>query len=111
ARAGGAHVRVAVVAVDAPRVEHPLEIDQLVARAAEVIHDLLRPALDERLPDAPRDIVEHLVPGDALPIAATALALAPQRIADALRVVHLIHRGHPLAPLPPAPARVDCIAP
>jgi hypothetical protein len=67
---------VAVVAVDAPGVEDALQVDQLVARPAEVVHHLLLPSLDERLADAPADVVEHLVPRHALPLPAAARALA-----------------------------------
>ena len=112
ARAGArrADVRVAIVPVDAPGVKHALQVDQLVPRPAQVIHDLLRPAVDQRAPDAARDVVERLVPRHALPLAAAARPLAPQRIADALRVVHLVERGRALGAVPPAAAGMHGIA-
>src|SRR5689334_13089897 len=110
ARARGADVGVAVVAVDPPGMEHPLQIDELVAGAAEVIHDLLRPALDERFTNPSRDVVEHLVPRHALPFAAAPRAVAPHRIENALGVLHLIERRGALGAVASATARVQRVA-
>src|SRR5438093_10720055 len=74
ARARRADVRVTVVAVDAPGVKDALEVDELVAGPAQVIHDLLLPALDERSADARAAVVDHLVPSDTLPTSAAARA-------------------------------------
>src|SRR5207245_9318282 len=90
AGARGAHVGMAVVAVDPPGVKDALEIDELVARAPEVVHDLLVPALDERRPDPAAHVVERLVPAHALPLPAAPGPDPAQRIADPLTVVHLI---------------------
>src|SRR5439155_4471899 len=92
----GAHVGMAVVAVDPPGVEDALEIDELVARAPEVVHDLLVPALDERRPDPAAHVVERLVPAHALPLAAAPGPDPAQRTADPLRVVHLVESRGPL---------------
>jgi hypothetical protein len=101
---------VAVVAVDAPGVQNALEIDQLVTRAAQVVHDLLGPFVDEGAPDAGGDVVEGLIPRDALPLAAAAWPDPPERMADALGVGDLVERGRPLgAGAPPAP-RVGGVA-
>src|SRR4030095_5429135 len=83
---------------------------QLVAGAAEVIHDLLRPALDDGLADAAADVVEHLVPGHALPLATAALAHTPQRIANALGVLDRVQRGRALGAVAAAAARVHRVA-
>src|SRR5207245_9967294 len=107
---GRADVGVAVVAVDAPRVEDALQIDELVAGPTEVVHHLALAALDERLADPPRDVVEHLVPADALPLAAAPRSLAPQRREDALRVLDLVERGRALRAVAPAAARVHGVA-
>src|SRR5262249_35374671 len=101
---------VAVVAVDSPRVEHALQVDQLVARPAQVVHHLLRASLHQRLPDPPRDVVERLVPCDALPLAAAALAGTSHRIADALGIGDLGERGRPLGAVAAAAAGVDGVA-
>src|SRR5216117_2748259 len=94
--ARGAHVRVAVVAVDPPGVQDALQIDELVARAPEVVHDLRAPALDERLPDPGAQVVEHLVPAHALPLPAAPGPDAAQRVPDPLGIVHLVECRGPL---------------
>src|SRR5262249_57758052 len=103
-RARRADVGVAVVAVDAPGVEDALEVDELVAGPAEVVHDLALPSLDERLPDAFPDVVEHFVPRDALPAPSTARPDATQRIADALRLAPLAQRRPALRAMASPPA-------
>ena len=110
ARARRADVGVAVVAIDPPRVEDALEVDELVARPAEVVHDFLRSALDQRLADPRRDIVERLVPGDALPLAPAAWTDASQRIEDPLGVVHLVERRRAFGAVAAAAARVRRVA-
>src|SRR5262249_41204827 len=109
-RARRAHVRVAVVAVDAPGVEDALQVDELVAGPAEVVHDLALPSVDERLADAPADVVEHLVPRDALPSPAPARPDAAQRIADALGIVHLIEGRRSLGAVAPSASRMRRVA-
>ena len=79
-------------------------------RPPEVIHDFLLAALDERLPDAAGDVVEHLVPRHALPLAAAAVAGPAKRIEDALGVLHLIERGRALRAVAAATARVHRVA-
>src|SRR5690349_5111499 len=110
ARARRADVGVAVVTVDAPGMEHALQIDELVPRTPEVIHDFLLASLDERLPNAAGDVVEHLVPRHALPLAAAARARPSKRIKDALGVLHLIERGRTLRAVAAATARVNRVA-
>ena len=73
-----------------------LVIDELVARAADVIHDLVAPALDERLSDARGDVVERLVPGDALPLTPAPRPDPLQRMADALGILDLVQGGRSL---------------
>ena len=107
---GRAHVGVAVVAVDAPRVEDPLEVDQLVAGAPEVVHDLFRPPLDERFADAAGDVVERLVPRHPLPLAVAALPGAAHRVQDPLGVGDLIQRRRALGAVAPAAAGVLGVA-
>src|SRR5207302_9191560 len=109
-RARRADVRVAVVAVDAPGVKDALEVDELVAGPAQVIHDLLLPALDERLADARPDVVEHLAPRDTLPAAAAARPDPAQRIRDPLRIGHLVQGRGPLGAVAPAAPGMGGIA-
>src|SRR2546426_8818720 len=110
ARARRADVGVAVVAVDPPRVEHALQVDELVSGTAEVIHDFLLPALDERLADPSRDVVERVVPRYALPSTAAARPLAAHRIEDALGILHLIEGGGTLGAVAAAAARMHRVA-
>jgi hypothetical protein len=55
-------------------VENALMIDELVSGTADVIHDFRAPVLDQSFADAPRDIVQYLVPADALPFSFAALS-------------------------------------
>src|SRR5262245_44548397 len=75
-----------------------------------MVHDLALPPLDERLADAHADVVEHLVPRDALPAPAAARADAAQRIADSLGVGHLVQRRRALGAVAPAASRVRRVA-
>ena len=90
--AAGADVRVRVVAVDAPAGEHPLG-EAVLARPADVHHDLVLPVLDDRGPDPARERVERLVPADPLPAARAAGAGPAQRVQDPVRVGHLVDGG------------------
>ena len=110
ARARRAHVRVAVVAVDPPGVEDALEVNELVTRPAEVIHDFLLPTFHERLADPPTDVVERLVPGDALPLTPSAGADPTQRVEDPLRVIHLVERRRALGAVAATASRVRRVA-
>ena len=104
ARRRRADVGVRVVAVDPPGVEDPLVVDELVARPPHVVHDLVPAPLLEGRPDPPREVVQHLVPRHARPLAAAPLPHALQGIADPLGVVDLVQGRRPLgAVASPAP--------
>src|SRR4030095_522226 len=107
ARARRADVGVAVVAVDFPRVEQPLQVHEIGVPPTQVVHDLLLPAFHERRADAPGDVVERLIPRDALPLAAAARPHAAQRIEDPLRIGHLVQRGGPLRAVAAPASRVE----
>src|SRR5690606_24258962 len=92
---GRADVGVAVVRVDAPGVQDPLDV-AVVARPADVVHDLVVAALAERPRDAAADVGERLVPAHLLPAALAALPDAAHRVEDALRVADLVERGRAL---------------
>src|SRR5262249_665253 len=68
------------------------------------------PPRAERLAGPPADVVEHLVPRDALPPPAPARPDAAQRIADPLGIGHLIERRWPLGAVAPAAPRVRRVA-
>src|SRR5205814_2265083 len=92
ARSGRADVGVAVVRVGAPGPQDAVDI-AVLARPADVVHDLVAPALDDRLPHPARDLVEDVVPGDLLPLALASLADAAHGHEDALRIADLVERG------------------
>src|SRR5579859_3516972 len=106
ARARGADVGVAIVAIDAPGVQDTLVVEKLVAGPANVIHDFVLAPFLKRFTNACSQIVQDLVPGHALPFSCSALAGTAQRIKDALRIVHLVDCGRPLGAVASATARV-----
>src|SRR5262245_21082368 len=103
---GRAHVGVRVVPVDPPGVHDALVVNELVAGPADVVHDLVAAALLERLPDARGDVVERLVPADALPLAPAPGPNALHRVAKALGILDLVQGVRPLRAVPAAAARV-----
>jgi hypothetical protein len=103
--AGRAHVGVGVVPVHAPARQHPLG-EPVLPRAADVDHDLVLPALDDRGPDPGRQRIENLVPADSLPPAATTWPGPAQRVQDAVWVGDLVDRGWALGTVTPAGAGV-----
>ena len=108
-RRRGADVRVAVVAVDAPRLQHAVGV-AVLARPADVIHQLVAPSLHDRLADPAADVGERLVPRHPLPLAFAALAGAPQRIKDAIGILELVRSDDPLRARAPAAARMHRVA-
>src|SRR5262249_26862013 len=96
--------------VDAPGVEDPLVVDQLVAGTPHVVHHLVAAALDESLADSRRDVVERGVPADALPLPFPALTDALERVTDPLGVLHLVQRGGALGAVASAAARMLRVA-
>src|SRR5205085_5477767 len=104
-----ADVRVRVVAVNAPGLQHALDV-AVVAGPAHVVHHFIAAAFDERLANLSRERVEHFVPGGALPLAFAARADAFQREEDAFGVVDLVDSGRPLGAVTPARRRVLRVA-
>src|SRR5262249_20902891 len=88
--AGGADIGMAVVAVDSPGMEHPLVVNQLVARTAHVIHDFILAVFLQCLTNASTEIIQDFVPGHTFPFALTPFAGTPQGIKNALRIIHLV---------------------
>ena len=109
ARAGAADVRVAVVAVDAPGLQHAQD-EVVVAGTADVVHDLVVTLLVEGGADTPADVVEGLFPGDGLELARTPRPAALEGLEDALAVAHLVDGGRPLGAGAPAAAGVHGVA-
>ena len=95
ASAGGADVGVAVVTVDAPRAQRALH-ETVLARAADVVHDLVVPVLLNGGPHPERDVAERVFPGHLRPLATSAGAAALQRVEDPFGVIHLVERRRAL---------------
>ena len=104
-----ADVGVAVVAIDAPRLEHTVGVP-LFAGSTDVVHHTVLATLDEGGADLLADLGERLLPRDALPLARAALTDAAQREHDPLRVVDLVERGRPLGAVAAAAARMMRVA-
>src|SRR5665811_700966 len=67
----------------------------MMAAGAGAERDGLRPVFVPNGEHTLGNLVERLVPGDALPFAGLALGLAPQRIFEPIRVVYKIGRHRP----------------
>src|SRR5436190_2345202 len=100
---------MAVMAVDAPRLEHAVGV-AVLAGAADVVHDFVAPVLDDRLADARSDVVERLVPRHACPLSGSAIAVALHREQDPIGIVELIGRHDALGARAAAAAGVQRIA-
>src|SRR5260370_14143714 len=102
ARGRRADVRVAVVAVDAPGLQHPVRV-AVLARTADVVHQFVPAAFLDRRANAAADVAERLVPRDARPLACAALAPAAPGVQDAVGILELVLRDDPpCAPSGPA---------
>ncbi len=99
--AGGADVGVAVVPVHAPRQQEPLG-EAVLAGPAHVVDDLVPAVLHDGGPDPGGDVVEGLVPADALPLPTAAGTDALERVQDALGVVDLVDRRGTFGAVAPA---------
>src|SRR4029079_9544021 len=104
-----ADVGVAVMAVDAPRLQHAVRV-AVFAGTADVIHDFVPPVFDDRRADPRRDLVQRLVPGHLQPPPAAAFAVALQRIQDAIRILQLVAGDYALGTGAAAAAGMDRVA-
>src|SRR5262249_20224444 len=102
-------VGVAVVAVDAPRLQHAIDVS-VVARAPDVVHHLGAPIFLQGEAQARRHGGHDLVPAGALPLPAAARAAAFEGMQQALRIVGLRHRGRALGAIATTAARVMRVA-
>src|SRR5207237_7557127 len=80
--------------------------EAVLARTADVVHHLVRAALDDRPADPARNVVERFVPRDALPLARAAGPGPAKRVEDPVRVGDLVQRRRALRAVATAPARV-----
>ncbi len=108
ARSRRADVGVAVVPVDAPRADRAVG-EVVFAGPSHVVHDAVE-ALLARRPHLRSDVLERLVPADALPLALAALADALERVEDPLRIIRLVVRRRTLRAVAPATARMHRVA-
>src|SRR5262245_33570369 len=102
-------VRVAVVSVDAPRLEDPVRVS-VFSRAADVIHDLVPTIFDDGFPDAAGNVLERLLPRDLTPLAGPAISVALERVQDAVGILQLVRCDDALCAGPAAAAGMDRIA-
>ena len=86
-----ADVRMAVVAVDAPCLQHSVRVVRL-AGATNVIHDLVVAFFFDRLADASADLFERLIPANALPLATAPFSYPLHRVHNPLGVIDLVQR-------------------
>src|SRR5512132_2581795 len=110
AGSGGANVGVAVVPVDAPGVRNPLMIEQLMARPADVIHDLVASIFFQRFTHPCRDVVENFIPAHSFPFSFSPLSHPFQGITNALGVGDLIECRRPFGTVASAAAGMLGIA-
>src|SRR5262245_8866505 len=96
AGSGGANIGVAVMPIYSPGVKNPLVIKQLMARPADVIHDLVAPVLFQSFTHPCRDVVENFVPAHALPFSLSSLSHPLQGITNPLGIGDLIESRRPL---------------
>ena len=101
--AGGAHVGVRVVPVNAPAGQDPLG-EAVFPRPPDMVHDLVPAVLRDRRPDPGGDVLQRLVPADLRPAALAAPAGPLERVQDPVRVGDLVERGGPLGAVTPAGA-------
>src|SRR5579864_2091897 len=109
-RSGRADIRMAVVAVNSPRMQHALVVNELVSGTAHVVHDLVFTAFLKRIANATAQIIQDFVPTHALPLPFTTLPCPAQWIEDALRIVDLIDGGRPFGAVASAAAGMRRIA-
>ena len=94
-RRGRAHIGMRVVAVDAPRLQRALH-DEVVSRAAYVIHDLFAAIFLKRFAHARAESLQHFVPRSPRPFSATPRPGALHRIKDAIGIMNLRDRRRAL---------------
>src|ERR1700722_3833637 len=91
-----ADICVRIVAVNAPGLQRSLH-DEIVAGAANVIHDFFAALFLKSFADARAESFQHLVPCGSRPLSSTSWAVAFHRIQDAIGVVNLRNRGRTLS--------------
>src|SRR5260221_1510573 len=106
-----ADVRVAVVPIHAPRLQHAIRVAVLTG-PADVVHDFVTAVLDDGLSNPPADIVERLVPRHLRPFAGSPVAVALERIENAIASLELVLRHDALLARAAPAARLQrrCLA-
>ena len=90
-------------------MKHPFHV-AVVAHPTDVVHDLVVAVLAERPADPTTDVVECLVPTDALPEALSSLADPLHRVQDPLGVLDLVDGGRAFGAVPAPTGRVNRVA-
>src|SRR5437016_2824256 len=107
---GGRNVVVAIMSVYAPGVKNPLMIEQLMARPADVIHDLVASIFFQRFAYTCRDVVENFIPAHSFPFSFSPLSHPLQGITNALGIGYLIERRRSLCAIASSAAGVLRVA-
>src|SRR5262245_15969313 len=98
-----------VVPIYAPGTQHTLHI-AIVARASDMIHDLVATVFDDGRADFGGECVQYLIPGGAFPFPLATFARPFQRVDDPFRIVDLVDGSRAFGAVPSATARVIGIA-
>src|SRR5216683_7547294 len=92
ATSGRTDIGVRVVAVNAPG-SHDAFGETILARAPDVIHNLVTAIFDDSFANPRGDVVKSSVPGRLFPLACPTFSGSFQRIKNAIGIVNLIERG------------------
>ena len=100
-----ADVGVTVMAIDAPSLQHPLDV-ALIPWPTDVIDDAVLGSSLQRSPNLRSNLVERLVPVDPLPASFATLADSLHRVQNPLSIVNLIDCSRTLGAVPATASRV-----
>ena len=103
------NIGVAVMAVNAPRVQDPFHVT-VVAHAPHVVHDFVFAFFPKGFANAVAYFVEGLIPGDLFPEALTSCPDPFHRMQNAFRVFDLVNGGWAFGAVTPPASRVYWVA-
>jgi len=108
-RTSGANVGVAVVTIDAPRLQDAVHVS-FVAGTPNVIHDFVVALLLQGLANTAGDVIEHFIPLYPRPSPFSPSPFAFQRIKNAIGIGNLIDRRRPFRAVAPTASGMIGIA-
>src|SRR6516162_6555855 len=98
-----------VMPIYAPCAKHALHI-AIVARASNMIHNLVATVFDDGSAYFGSESVQHLVPGGAIPFPLATFATTFQRVENAFRVIDLVDGSRAFGAVASPAARVIGVA-